>query len=343
MNRRQTISALVLAGLWVPSFRAWACLWDSDTLRDEAKLNASDFDLVTGQFPHHGAGYYRVRIQRLTAAGEPTDYQMRNDLAVAHVRLEQWKEAQALLEKNLAAKPDDYFTLSNLGVLAKKQGNFAAAADWMAKAIGIKPEGHMGLGDWYVKALQYRAAQQAEPKRVPDQNFLGEAYADTFRPCFSPDMEYGIRKALEAPEKQAWLLKVRRLLENDQSFADGFLVMGDHLAATRDISLALLAYKRAVALGHPNRKELQRRIDRITSYVVGTDFDPAKSTYKAYTAPRRQALADSLKRSFDGATAWLEAFQRIEGEMAAKSGDQTLTPAEVEAEMARRGLKRFRP
>jgi tetratricopeptide (TPR) repeat protein len=341
MNRRQSLFGLTLLGAGsFCNFRAFACLWDSDTLRDEAKLNATDFDLITGQFPHHGNGYYQVRIKRLTASGEPADYQARNDLAVAHVRLEQWKEAQALLDKNLAEQPDDYYTLSNLGVLAKKQGDFAKAAEWMAKAIAIKPEGHMGLGDWYVKSLQYRAAVAADPKLVPDRNFLGEkSFFDVNYESSQRDSGF-LKLTGERAERRE---KARRLLENDQAFADGFFFMGDDLLHGGDLNLALLAYKRAALLGHPNQKELQRRIAELTKYLMERGYDSGKTTYRKYTQKRKAELEASIKTSFDKSAAWLESFKKIESEMAVKSGDEKLTPEIVEQEMIRRGIKRYRP
>lgn len=40
------------------------CALDSDTLRDEVNAKSDLYDLVTGQFPHHGEAYYQERVRR---------------------------------------------------------------------------------------------------------------------------------------------------------------------------------------------------------------------------------------------------------------------------------------
>ena len=344
MNRRQSLFGFALLGAGALfRHRASACAWDSDTLRDESRLNGTDFDLITGQFPHHGSAYYQARVKRLTAAGEPADYQSRNDLAVAYLRLERWKESQALLDKNLRAKPGDYFTLSNLGVLAKKQGEYAKAAEWMAQAIAIKPEGHMGLGDWYVKSLQFRTELAAHPKTVPDKNFLGIPYAGSFNPVYSAESLPPDSKPFLGMPFAEMREKLRRLLENDQSFSDGFLLMGDHLAASRDLSLALLSYRRAALLGHSNRTELSRRITTLNRELCELGYDSNRTNYRTHMKAKRADLEKLINKALTGAAEWLESFRKVEGEMVAKSGDENLTPEMVEAEMAKRGIKRYRP
>ena len=42
------------AGLVLGWGGAHACIWDTDTLRDELRMQPGLFDLITGQFPHHG-------------------------------------------------------------------------------------------------------------------------------------------------------------------------------------------------------------------------------------------------------------------------------------------------
>ena len=151
---------------------AVSCLWDRDTLRDELKTETDTFDLITGQFPHHGDEYYRRRIEVLQANEAKLGLEERNDLAVAYIRLKRFDEGRAILLNNLKQEPGDYFTLSNLGVCAKKEGRFQKAADYIERALEVRREGHLGLGDWYLKRLRYRAALDANPEGVPKTNFL---------------------------------------------------------------------------------------------------------------------------------------------------------------------------
>ena len=149
----------------------FACLWDSDTIRDEIQARPSLFELVTGHLPHHGTAYYEARVGRLEPKRDRSQEET-NDLAVALIRLSRFDEAAALLKAQLAKEPGRYITLSNLGVLHKKQGDYARAADYIHQALAIKPEGHMGLGDWYEKALAWRAQRETETS-PPLENFSG--------------------------------------------------------------------------------------------------------------------------------------------------------------------------
>lgn len=135
MKRFMHIAAVACIFAAAPEVRP--CAWDSDTLRDEAVQRGSLYDIITGQFPHHGQGYYRERVKRLSAK-EELSFEDKNDLAIAFLRLEKWADAEALLNQNLAAQPNDYFTLSNLGVLEKKRGNFSASAAWIEKALALR-------------------------------------------------------------------------------------------------------------------------------------------------------------------------------------------------------------
>lgn len=319
-----------------------ACLWDTDSLRDEALQKGSLYDFITGQFPHHGNGYYTARIQRLKAL-PALDFEQRNDLAAAHIRMEQWTEAEALLRVNLAEKPSDYFTLSNLGVLEKKRGRYAAAADWTAKALAIKPEGHLGLGDWYLKNLQYRTTTAGAAQSAPAKNFLGIDYATSFTPKRGDEP----LPAAEAAEQSAAPEVIKRLelmLENDQTFADGFLVTGDFLAATGDLNLAFLCYKRAETLGHPNKPELEKRLRGLYAHFHEISYDGGGAkAYAAWMAKVKTKHDTEAANAFAGAATWLKQFQKTETALVAKHGDEKTTPAMVEAEMERQGIKRSRP
>ncbi|MEM7014536.1 MAG: tetratricopeptide repeat protein, partial [Verrucomicrobiota bacterium] len=154
-------TAICLVFLAPLSF-TFACLWDRDTLADEAKLRPEIFDVITGQVPHHGDAYYEARIKQLAGKTDQDDdpFLARNDLAVAYIRIREFDKAHEILTRNLAEKPGDYFTISNLGVLEKKRGNYSAAAEHIEKALSIRSEGHLGIGDWYLKMIEFRAATE---------------------------------------------------------------------------------------------------------------------------------------------------------------------------------------
>ena len=196
----------------------FACLWDSDTIRDEIQARPSLFELVTGHLPHHGKAYYEARVDRLEPKRDRSREET-NDLAVALIRLGRFDEARALLQAQLAKEPDRYITLSNLGVLHKKQGDYARAADYIHQALAIKPEGHMGLGGWYEKALAWRARRETETS-PPIENFLGDNY-DKQKPSIEGSLPL-------TGDRKEQFEKLQNLLRNDQGFADGFPNVGDH-------------------------------------------------------------------------------------------------------------------
>jgi tetratricopeptide (TPR) repeat protein len=311
--------------------RLSACVWDSDTLRDELEIHADLFDLITGQFPHHGPAYYEARIRRCKPLLEasPGDTVVRNDLAVAYIKLGRFDEAQAELEKIEEIKPGEYTTLSNLGVLFKKKGDFVRAAEFTKRALAIKPEGHLGLGDYYLKMLDWRASAW-EPgtnkPAYPENNFLGQPYRDFVS---------SHRVPVETPED---FERLQALIRSDFAFPDAFLVLGDVLWDRGDLNLALWAYIRARELGHPNPAILSTRISKIFDHWIKTadQFDsPGRVVEGRIEGEAR--IASEIK----SCGAWLEAFQKTEAELVARGGEVDF--AQVEAELARRNISRHRP
>ena len=272
----------------------FACLWDSDTIRDEIQARPSLFELVTGHLPHHGTAYYEARVDRLEPKRDRSREET-NDLAVALIRLGRFDEACALLKAQLAKEPDRYITLSNLGVLHKKQGDYARAADYIHQALAIKPEGHMGLGDWYEKALAWRAQRESETS-PPVENFLGDNY-DKQKPSIG-------RSWPLTGEREEQFDKLQNLLRNDQGFADGFLVMGDFLVTYGDLHLGMICYYRSLQLNHPNPAMVKRRIDNVRNH-----WREASLRFKQWTS---QAKAGKM---IDEAKSWLKMFQTTEAKL----------------------------
>ena len=87
---------------------------------------------------------------------DPEDIEARNDLAAALMKLKRYGEAETDLLRIDSEHPDRYKTHANLGVLYKKTREFAKAAAHTKKALEIKPEGHLGLGDYYLRMLEWR-------------------------------------------------------------------------------------------------------------------------------------------------------------------------------------------
>jgi len=320
--RRLTRVYLFGIALIFSSAPAFACTWDTNTIRDELQTRGtSDFQLITGQFPHHGQAFYQAQLARSRGILEkqPGQLAARNDLAVALLKLGRHPESLAAFDKLLQAAPERYETLSNLGVLHKKMGRYAEAAGYISRALKIKPAGHMGLGDWYLRMLRW-LDKTARSKTPPEANFLGYPYD---RPLGNEDRPLDYARAL---------------IRNDRGFADGYLLLGDCLRQQRQKNLALWAYVRALDLGHPNPGILEARIDRILSYwrksITST------SSWTKYVENRADTVA-GIKAGLAQAGQWLAKFEACEAELLASAG--TVDFDQVEAALKQRGVKRHEP
>jgi hypothetical protein len=103
---------------------------------------------------------------------------------------------------------------------------------------------------------------------------------------------------------------LRLLLQNDQTFADGFAAMGDHLGRRGDLHLAFLAYTRAIELKHPNDSEMRKRRRAILA-----EWESASDeTIRNLNAFRREriAIAEGHHRK---AGAWIVRFQDVEAQL----------------------------
>ena len=322
MNRREII---IGASCLVAESATFACLWDRDTIRDELQTKASTYDLIMGQFPHHGDAYYHIRIREILAKvkAKIATLQDENDLAVALIRVEQFDKAKAILARHHQLAPGSYEVNSNVGILHKKTGNFVEAHRYIAKALQIKPAGHMGLGDWYLKRIAFSRDFEGKGKPVPEKNFLGEAYAD-FQPHPRP------KKKDQAMVRRGEF--AMKLIRNDRHFADAYLVSGDLLWDYGDLNLALRAYFRAEELGHPNKKELTRRIDAIINHwKLGSVKEPDRAALRMQQRAKFYAERKQVER-------WLAEFERAE-EAALKS----LRSPSFDQTRKRMRMKQYRP
>ena len=321
------IAAILFATLLLAG-SALACIWDSDTLSDELQTHVDVFDLITGQFPHHGQVYYETRVINSLAnlKQEPRDIEARNDLAVAYLKLSRFDQALAEFDRIEEMAPGRYETRSNLGVLYKKMGDYERAADYSQQALALKPEGHLGLGDYYLKMLQFQSEMNRPGVEPPAESFLGEAY-------YNPDF---LGAGGPAPGD---LDRIKALIRSDRSFADGLVTLGDWLVADGEgagnLNLALWAYVRAGQLDHPHPDLLDRKMKGIFRHWKAVSGDrPGIWTSDPESTIRQ------IEAYLEKAGEWLKSFEQIEEELIKAGGEVDF--AAVEAEMERRGITRYR-
>lgn len=229
-----------------------ACLWDTNTVRDELELEDTQlFHLITGQFPQHSLTFYQAQAtsSRVALEANSADLRARDDLGVAYAKMGQFKEALAVFQSLDALKPKRYETLSNLGVLHKKMGQFSKAHQYIKRALEIRPGGHMGLGDWYLRMIRFRM-ENAEESSQGRANFLGYSYGE---------QEWIWR--LEDEEEHVFLSKLKGMIRNDRHFPDTYVVLGDVLSQRlRKKNMALWCYARSLELDHPHPKVVEERV-----------------------------------------------------------------------------------
>lgn len=301
---------------------ASACIWDRDTIRDETRALPQVFDLITGQFEHHGTGYYEARLAdcKRSLGTDNVDVGIRNDMGVALLKLGRYEESLEVFRKLEAEDGRRYETLSNLGVLFKKMGRFQEAADYTEKALAINPEGHLGMRDFYLKMLRWRATVAAAPETMPVADFLGREYAENLR---------GIQRLSDDDFE-----RLLSLVRSDKTFVDAYFVLGDDLERRGHLNLALWSWSRALQLGHP-------ATDRIRSRV--------KAVYDYWTRQGKGGMAHSdadealaaITKELETAAGWQKIFETVEAEMV--GANPNVQFEDVAAELTRRGIARVAP
>lgn len=282
-----------------------ACLWDSDTIRDELKADPSVYDLITGQFPHHGDLYYEKRKEKLEGKPEKT-HQDQIDLGVAYTRLKEFGKAESLFLSLLEKNPKEYEILSNLGVLYKKKEDYQKAHDYIKKALEIKPEGHMGLGDWYLKRISYSLNREGKE----NLNFLGEPYIT------EQGMRVGAKQTLSVKEQKR-RMQLLRLIHNDRHFPDTYFVLGDVLMRKGDLNLARRAFMKAQKLGHPRADVINKRLEVIEKHVkeaLSHDGKRVRGLLKKQKLESRESINQELKKG----EAWINVFIEAENALVQK-------------------------
>ncbi len=304
-----------------------ACINTSYSRNDEVEITSDLGHLIIGAFAHHGDAFYENEVQRCLEILEkkPNDFTARNDLGAAYTKLARYEEAETEFKKNEELHPKKYETASNFGVLYKKWKKFDLAEKQIDSALKIKPGGHMGLGDYYLKMIQWMKENGAptDPNSAPTQNFLGVAYAD------SP------AKTAAVANKEY----VITLIKNDMSFADAYMVLGDILFVEKDMQMAIRAYARANQLVERSENDAYRsiisnRMGNVHSYWS----DNKLPGYVIVNNPPQTYVA--IYDEFDQAESWLNEYQRIE-ELAIQNGEDA-SFASIKQQLNQRAIQKPR-
>ncbi len=324
MNKTLRALATCLLTLSLFSHSLTACINTSYSRADEVEITDELLPLILGAFPHHGKAFYEqelIRTRKILDA-QPDDFDARNDLGAAYTKLEQWDLAQAEFEKNEKLHSGRYETASNLGVMYKKKGDFEQAEKYISKALEIKPGGHMGLGDYYLKMIQWLGGVE---KLRENKNFLGVRYDE------------GPKASAQVANEEF----IVTLIKNDYQFIDAYTVLGDILFSRGDYQLALRAYHRTLNLS-------ESAIDANSSYYDNMIVDRIQNITAIWKKKKTdQHVIENhpfhpipghiqITREFDDSAKWLRQFQNIEDEFL--SSNRLTTFESLMAEMDKRGI-----
>ena len=171
-----------------------ACLWDSDTLAQEAGGIPDVIQVITGRFERNPPRYYEMRLERIEKEYESaTDWEklaLCDDAGVACDRLHRSDEAIAWMAKKnalLEVEPDRdrkkehvYRYHANMGTFvihrwlrdgAPRERNAEAvkARGLIATAIQINPDAHFGREKYQLRAIEWLIDLDKLAVSDPDQ------------------------------------------------------------------------------------------------------------------------------------------------------------------------------
>jgi len=312
--RRASLVIFALASL-VAAIPALACIWDSDTLRDERRGLPGVAEILAGRWERHSKFFYEHRARQSAALleREPGNLAAYDDLAVAYEKLgDQDRAIEVMLRKD-KVRPGEYTTEANLGTFYLHKGDLENGIAHIRKALAINPDAHFGREKYQLMAAEYLRDVKLNPAALKSGSF---AMSLLYRVPEERD-DTGSAKYYEALAERQGSFGVRSYRGDDRTaaaidhaiqgvvgmirFGTGtspylFHALGDLLAARGDLHLASRAYRRAVELGHPTPE----RVDETRKLVEGPVDD--KSELSETLIARERAEAE----------AWVSAFQRFE-------------------------------
>ena len=286
-------------GFSILAFWLMSCINTSYSRYDEVEITSNELDLILGQFAHHGESFYQHEVVRTKALllEDEGDFVARNDLATAYIKLEQNDKAEEEFNKNEVMHPGKYETAANRGVLYKKMGKYELAAGYLEDSLRIKEGGHMGLGDYYLKMIQWLDVIQKNPDY--SHNFLGAHY---YHESFSDEAKVANQKVIANKEYLITLIK------NDFHFPDVYLVLGDIYLEEQQYQLALRCYYRARYLKHPADFVLSERLR-----VIGDELKKLKKDDQIVEPS--YSVEEQVFGEIQAAELWLKSYKEIEKSM----------------------------
>jgi tetratricopeptide (TPR) repeat protein len=302
------LRALLLALLLLPLSPALACLWDSDTLKEESLGNKDIADIVRGRILKHSAAFYERKVAYTLPLLERPDVKPEryDDLAVAYEKLGRIPEALATMEAKEKRFPGLYTTAANLGTFHAHAGDYTRALEHLRRALALNPEAHFGREKYQVKALEYLQRLAVTPELVRQEEFLGlplEPHDYLF--VMNPNQVALNKKKPPLPKDLLLGLAGMIRFGSGEKSPHLWFSLGLSLAWSGHKNLALRAMRRAEHLGHPLAQQHARRLVRTISEYgnrnkdweqVGAELDAEWEQGQAWVAKKQRQEEALLAR-----------------------------------------------
>lgn len=271
-----------------------ACLWDYDTLKEEALGQPEVVAAVTGDLGKHSPAFYAAKVDYTRALVDTgsAPKERYDDLAVALAKTGKLDAAIATLTVKEQRFPGEYTTEANLGTFLAMKGDVKAALDRLKQAIAINPDAHFGREKFQIQLLEYTLRVQQDPTLPERENFLGLSQ-DVFKSYIHPiGTRASTRKKGTYPTPKVVALVGLIRFGDAHENPHVWFALGWALAEQGDVQLAVRALRRAELAGHPKAAEHGGQLAAFSTKLNKGDNPSSPATMSASWA-RVKPLADA--------------------------------------------------
>jgi len=129
-------------------------MWDAESLSREKSRSHDLAQTILGETSTlEDTNRLRARIKELESDRHEEDPMWWNNLAGAHLRLNEAQAAATLLEPVVAKFPDDYGIHANLGTAYHLLARYQDAEKEIARDLEINPDAHFWVGEISSRAV----------------------------------------------------------------------------------------------------------------------------------------------------------------------------------------------
>ncbi|MFY0525059.1 tetratricopeptide repeat protein [Archangium gephyra] len=306
------LRALLFAAVLLAVPPALACLWDSDTLKEESIGLDEVANVLRGRILKHSATFYERKVAYTLPLLEQADVKPEryDDLAVAYEKLGRTQEAIATMEAKEKRFPGLYTTAANLGTFHAHAGDYPRALEELRRALVLNPDAHFGREKYQVKAIEYLQRLATAPELVQKEEFLGlPLEPDRYLFVMNPKKTILRKEVPELPKDVLQGLVGMIRFGSGEKSRHLWFSLGISLAWSGHKNLAIRAMRRAEQLGHPLAREHGEELLR---------------TIKAYADKARdwEKVAAELDAEWAKGQAWVRQKQRQEDALLAKGKEK---------------------